>query len=201
MQLAGANSCSSWAAPAMGICGSVERFDVKLNVYELGPGNELTTALGQAGMGVFHTGVDINGKEYAFGGSSDAEISPYSTGVWIQQPMQLPEGFGDGARFKETIDMGSFEMTQSHFEKIMRQMKREYTARSYNLMSRNCNHFSNAVCMKLLNKPIPAHLNRLANTGASIVEAGANFLAGMAAALENTTIVVQTDAPRQTGYR
>jgi hypothetical protein len=181
----------------MGNCGAKAQFNVKLNVYELGPENELTSALRGVGMGVFHSGVEINGEEYAFGGSADADIAPYQTGIWVQQPRQLPDGFRDGARYKETIDMGSFEMTHRHFSAIMRQHRRAWTAKGYNLVTRNCNHFSNAICLKLLNKPIPQHLNRLANTGASIAVMGADLLSGLANALDSAVVVVQTEDTRQ----
>ena len=36
---------------------------------------------------------------------------------------------------------------------------------NYNLVRRNCNHFCNALSWKLLRRPIPAYVNRLANIG------------------------------------
>jgi hypothetical protein len=35
-------------------------------------------------------------------------------------------------------------------------------------LTRNCNHFANAFVTKLLNKPIPGYVNRLANLGGMI---------------------------------
>ena len=39
---------------------------------------------------------------------------------------------------------------------------------AYNLIHKNCNHFANAFVMKLIGRPIPPHVNRLAHMGSYI---------------------------------
>jgi deubiquitinase DESI2 len=46
-----------------------------------------------------------------------------------------------------------------------RELEAEFGPNNYNIITRNCNSFSNAFCMALLNKPIPAWVNRLAYMG------------------------------------
>ena len=45
------------------------------------------------------------------------------------------------------------------------QLKEEYKAREYSLVSQNCNHFADELCRRLLNKRIPSFINRLARIG------------------------------------
>lgn len=40
-----------------------------------------------------------------------------------------------------------------------------FNGNSYHLIKKNCNHFSEAVCQKLLSKSIPSRINRLAYWG------------------------------------
>ncbi|GKA97327.1 DNA-directed DNA polymerase [Tanacetum coccineum] len=41
----------------------------------------------------------------------------------------------------------------------------EYSGNSYNLITRNCNHFCNDMCIRLTKMPIPSWVNRLARLG------------------------------------
>ena len=52
-----------------------------------------------------------------------------------------------------------------------------YHARGYHLLERNCNHFSNELCMALVNQPTPSWVNRMANSGARV---GSFLTAGLA---------------------
>jgi hypothetical protein len=47
-------------------------------------------------------------------------------------------------------------------------MHRDFIGNTYNLIKKNCNHFSEALCQKLLGKSIPAYVNRLAYFGALV---------------------------------
>nr|GMD47422.1 deSI-like protein At4g17486 [Ipomoea batatas] len=47
----------------------------------------------------------------------------------------------------------------------MEKLAEEYSGNSYNLITKNCNHFCNDVCSRLTGKPIPRWVNRLARLG------------------------------------
>ena len=153
------------------------------------------------GLGLFHTGVQVGGREYTFAGGG---------GVFDMTPQEAP-----GAKFREAIDMGAFEGSESKLASIIDELKPQVrlspashrlchprapaistnleptisppstTSRhqrrshhphrrrrppqfkpdSYNILTKNCNHFSDALVRRLLAKPIPGYLNRLAMLG------------------------------------
>ena len=53
-------------------------------------------------------------------------------------------------------------------QQTMDELKREFAAKEYSLVSQNCNHFADALCMRLLGKRIPSFVNRLARIGSWI---------------------------------
>jgi deubiquitinase DESI2 len=54
---------------------------VYINVYDILPLN-YNQRLGKIGMAIFHTGIEINGSEYAYGGNALLD----STGVYEMRP-------------------------------------------------------------------------------------------------------------------
>ena len=141
------------------------QFPVKLNVYNLAGGNMSDAIISAvAGGGLYHTGLEIDGVEYAFGGGHGK-----GSGVWAQQPHKLPACFG-GATFKEAVNMGVTEpLTRKDLHVIMHQMAREWRMSQYNMLTRNCHHFTTALCARLgITAEPPEWINQLADKGASI---------------------------------
>ncbi len=48
------------------------------------------------------------------------------------------------------------------------QVSDEFLGPSYNLLHKNCNHFTSALCCRLTSKPAPNWLNRAANIGIAL---------------------------------
>ncbi|GAN10676.1 upf0326 protein hag1 [Mucor ambiguus] len=131
---------------------------VYVNVYDMIQPNYITQFGYYAlGVGVFHSGVEIGGKEYCFGGH---EI-PNVTGVFVIEPrIGIPE-----LTLKQTFDMGTTNLTEKEIEDLLLQLSDEFTGPSYNLLSRNCNHFTEEFVFKLTEKTMPAWINRAAKLG------------------------------------
>lgn len=72
-----------------------------------------------------------------------------------------------GARFRESLDMGSFSGGSSTLVRAIDSLREEFGPDRYNVLTRNCNTFSSALCEELLGKPIPGYVNRLAWMGES----------------------------------
>lgn len=72
------------------------------------------------------------------------------------------------AKYRESIELGTFQGTTRDFERILDDLKTKFPGTSYNIVTQNCNHFANALVTKLLNKPIPGYVNRLANLGGMV---------------------------------
>ena len=108
--------------------------------------------LGSMGVGIYHTGVEINGKEYSFSAS----------GV-CRTPPKLPE-FGT---FKESIVIGSFKGLDFLNSTVASLAASDFLPGTYNVVNKNCNNFSNALCLSLCSNPIPSWINRAASIGSS----------------------------------
>ena len=156
--------------------GKPRTYAVTLHVYRLMSGPPSLAVMESTGYGVYHTGVEVDGVEYAFGGGDFS-----TTGVWEQRPTRLPQSFA-GATLKESIILGSTVQTPRHLRGIIATMKREWLASNYNLLSRNCNHFSAALCEALGVPGPPQYVNRLANAGEQVAKVASgvvSMLCGM----------------------
>jgi deubiquitinase DESI2 len=76
----------------------------------------------------------------------------------------LFQGAG-GAKFRESIVMGEFKGTLSDIQQIISSLNVKYGGNCYHILNRNCNHFANDFMLRLINKPIPDYVNRLAFYG------------------------------------
>jgi len=140
----------------------VYRERVLLRVYDLGQTfmtrwhNELTR-----GYGAFHTGVEVYGREWSFGMTSD----DYSTGVTWNAPKMNHDH-----SYRETLSMGYTTMSRKQVDKLIEDMKIKWKGCSYNMLSKKCHNFSDEFCSRLGVKRLPAWVNDLAYTGAEAVE-------------------------------
>lgn len=124
---------------------------VKLNVYDLHVANEFVAAIG---LGLYHSGVEIDGREYVFGsGSGIADVAPRSA---------------PNAIFRASIPMGSFDGGSREVARAVDELRSTFPESGYDLVSRNCNHFADALVFELLRKHIPAWVNRAAMFGSCI---------------------------------
>lgn len=122
--------------------------EIILNVYDLNEANEY---LYPAGFGVYHSGVQIGGKEYTFAGGG---------GIFSHDPKDAP-----GARYRCSVNMGTVEGGQSAVDDAISRLRGEFGPDRYNLINRNCNSFSDAFCQELTGKGIPGWVNRVAYIG------------------------------------
>ncbi|GKV45399.1 hypothetical protein SLEP1_g52483 [Rubroshorea leprosula] len=125
---------------------------VSLNVYDLTPINGYAYWLG---LGVYHSGVQVHGVEYAFG----AHEYP-TTGIFEGEPKQC-----DGFTFRKTILVGKTDMGPAEVRRVMEDLAEVYKGNAYNLITKNCNHFCNDASIRLTGNPIPSWVNRLARIG------------------------------------
>ncbi|KAJ6713831.1 F23A5.4 PROTEIN [Salix viminalis] len=125
---------------------------VYLNVYDLTPINGYAYWLG---LGVYHSGVQVHGVEYAFG----AHEFP-TTGIFEGEPKQC-----DGFTYRKTILIGKTDLGPEEVRRVMEELAEVYRGNAYNLITKNCNHFCNDACVRLTGNPIPSWVNRLARIG------------------------------------
>jgi hypothetical protein len=109
------------------------------------------------GASLLHSGVVINGKEYAYGGHRHAGI----TGVYWTPPKVVPPG----GTFRCEVLHGFCLLSSADIDEILHNASQAFLGRSYNLLTQNCNHFTSYLCEKLTGKPAPNWLNRAATIG------------------------------------
>ena len=102
----------------------------------------------------------INGKEYAYGGHDH----PNLTGVYWTKPKTEPPG----GTFKCEILHGFTLASDAEIEAAIRSASDEFQGTSYNLLTKNCNHFTSHLCKKLTGTPSPGWLNRAAAIGVAM---------------------------------
>ncbi|KAK3005163.1 hypothetical protein RJ639_017092, partial [Escallonia herrerae] len=96
-----------------------------------------------------------HGVEYAFG----AHDHP-TTGIFEVEPKLCP-----GFTYRKSILIGRTDMGPKDVRAFMEKLAEEYSGNTYNLITKNCNHFCNDACLRLTGKPIPNWVNRLARLG------------------------------------
>lgn len=107
-----------------------------------------------------HSGVVINGREFAYGGHDKHGV----TGVYWTKPKALPPG----GTFKSEILHGFTLSPQSEIDAIIHEVSIEFQGTSYNLLTKNCNHFTAQLCQRLTGRSGPSWLNRAASIGVAL---------------------------------
>ena len=79
-----------------------------------------------------------------------------------------PKSEPPGGTFKCEILHGFTLATQDEIEATLRSASDEFQGTSYNLLTKNCNHFTSHLCQKLTGTPGPGWLNRAASIGVAL---------------------------------
>jgi hypothetical protein len=129
-----------------------ERLPVILNIYKI----KEDSVINIFGITLYHTAIEFADSEYAFGFHEES-----TSGIYDIKPMSYDEG-----RYVESIILG-YTDRRTFFNNIDK-LKRIYTGQSYNIILKNCNHFSNNVSKVLFNKQIPNKYSRFLGIGESL---------------------------------
>mmetsp|Transcript_3696 Transcript_3696/g.11634 ORF Transcript_3696/g.11634 Transcript_3696/m.11634 type:complete len:231 (-) Transcript_3696:147-839(-) len=145
------NSCLGQSGPA----------PVTLQIYDAG-GTEVVknvnTLLRAVGTGAFHTGVEVYGKEWSFGFTNDG-----SSGIFSCPPRCCRTH-----AYREAVPMGETLMSQGEVEELLIQLAMDWRGGHYDVLRRNCTHFSEEFCGKLGVGPVPAWVSNIALAGRTV---------------------------------
>eukprot|EP00658_Telonema_sp_P-2_P047997 TRINITY_DN36531_c0_g2_i1.p1 TRINITY_DN36531_c0_g2~~TRINITY_DN36531_c0_g2_i1.p1 ORF type:complete len:303 (-),score=49.23 TRINITY_DN36531_c0_g2_i1:105-1013(-) len=114
----------------------------------------------RVGLGAWHTGTEIFGREFAFGWHQDSD-----TGIYNCRPKQA-----GGFDYHKTIDLGETSLSEQEVEELVHRLEPAWIGNEYDIVARNCNHFSDTLGRALTGKRIPEYLNRLAGLGNGFCE-------------------------------
>ena len=116
--------------------------NVYLNVYDL---SNLNECLWNCGLGIYHTGIQIEDNEYSFGGIQ---------GIYVCKPTSI-------IPLREKILLGQTNINYQKINEIIRDLQNDFYPERYHPTNNNCNHFTNALAKVILNKSIPSYVNRI----------------------------------------
>ena len=120
----------------------IGKYKVIVYQYDLTGGLAKTMSVGFIGKqieGVWHTAVNVFGKEYFYGG-----------GICIGEPKKTPYGYP----VKE-LDYGYTNKTQEDLHNYIRSINSQYTLSTYDVLNHNCNHFTDDALFFLVGKHLP----------------------------------------------
>lgn len=105
--------------------------------------------------GAYHTGVVVDGAEWAFGGGASG------SGVYAVAPRSDPTG----AEVVAEIELGTHCFSSDQLDELLRRLVAEerWQAASYDLRTNNCNHFADELCRLIVERGLPGWVNRLAS--------------------------------------
>ncbi|KAH9326699.1 hypothetical protein KI387_006877, partial [Taxus chinensis] len=109
--------------------------------------------------GIFHSAVEIYGEEWSFGYCENG------TGVFNCPPKKNPM-----YTYRESIVLGKTNMSTYAVTQILTELSREWHGYTYDLLSKNCNHFCDKFCEALGVQKLPAWVNRFAHAGDAAIE-------------------------------
>ncbi|KAL0467041.1 thioredoxin [Neurospora intermedia] len=125
--------------------------DVHLLVYDLSRGLAKQMSVGLLGFqldAVYHTSIQLNGKEYVYDGNI-VSIIPGSS--HLGRPL-------------EEMYLGKTELPMEVIEEYLDSLREIYTVETYDLWTHNCNNFSNDLATFLLGKGIPDYIVNMPQT-------------------------------------
>mmetsp|Transcript_22774 Transcript_22774/g.38483 ORF Transcript_22774/g.38483 Transcript_22774/m.38483 type:complete len:188 (+) Transcript_22774:149-712(+) len=148
---------------------SFDNREVRLNIYDLHSCN-----VWASGIGAYHSGVEVSGSEYSFS----------ETGIFKCSPRSAPEP----AQFNRSIVLGVHRGSANDVSRILREMRDEFPPGCYNLLTKNCNVFSDAFSQRIVGAEIPRWVNRLAHLGGWFASFGAPDLSPRLEQEENSEV-------------
>ncbi|CAK7266036.1 hypothetical protein SEPCBS119000_001815 [Sporothrix epigloea] len=119
--------------------------EVQLLVYDLSRGLSRQMSMGFLGFqldAIYHTSIELNGREYVYDGGILA-IQPYSS--HLGHPM-------------EKLPLGSTSLTMDVIEEYLDSIRPIFTAEAYDLFQHNCNNFTDSFAKFLLGHGIPEYI-------------------------------------------
>lgn len=125
-----------------------EPVEVTMNVYDVGLKVSVQTLNGvlhMLGNGAYHVAVQVYGLEWSFGSCEE------DTGVFRSVPRECQDH-----HYRSSQVLGTVQKTRRDVEELLQAMSAEWQGEDYDLLHKNCCHFSDALSQKLGSGPLPS---------------------------------------------
>jgi len=134
---------------------------VWLNIYDVSGSatqwvNDMIRPLG---TGAFHAGVEVYGLEWSFGYNQEG------SGVYSSKPRSSGQH-----KYRESVAMGATSLSKAATLALIADIRKSWIGKDYELLVRNCCHFSDELCRGLGVGGIPEWVMHLAGAGRSMVD-------------------------------
>ncbi|CAK9073394.1 unnamed protein product [Durusdinium trenchii] len=133
--------------------------EVTLHIYDVSRSEKIEMAndiLHKLGTGIFHAAVEVYGLEWSYGKSK-------GSGVFSCQPRSCK-----AHHFRESVPMGHTRRTEEEVHEIIDAMKLDWRGPDYDLLKRNCTHFSDDFCYQLGLRRVPKWVMNLSAAGVTV---------------------------------
>lgn len=148
------------------------RFEVTLHIYEAVFLSDLTNRLlNMLNVAFLHSGIEVNGREYTF----DNQGAHWAT------PRVMRRALETRFRYRESVALGWFEGNMNELNGAINEVHANFGPGTYQVTTKNCNHYCDVMAQRLAGRGIPAHVNRLAAVAATFW-GGQSLLADMESA-------------------
>lgn len=104
------------------------------------------------------SGVQIGELEYSFGEGAGVVYSTHNP------RLDGVHGFLDGS-YEYSLHMGKCTLSGLELLNVITTLQRAFPGNGYDLIQRNCNHFSDALLKAVVGKGIPPYINRASRYG------------------------------------
>jgi len=134
--------------------------EVVLHIYDVADAAALHIANGclhALGVGIFHVGVEVYGWEWSYG------FTDAGSGVFASLPATCK-----ARKYRQPISLGRTRFSLEEVEVLLRELRREWHGSHYNLVRKNCIHFSETLCKLLLVGGLPKWVCNLVNVGSTL---------------------------------
>lgn len=148
-----------------------EGTDVYVHVYDLV--YDINQYLYPLGLGIYHSSVEVHGREYAFGGHAYNDSGVFSSSTPGCPPpvmfAQQQGSKGNAIRHRERIRIGYTTKSETEVRETIQLMgTNEFRGNKYHLLQMNCNTFTSELVHRLTGKNVPGWINRLASIAVSL---------------------------------
>lgn len=131
---------------------------VTVQIYDAG-GTEMVknvnSFLREFGTGAFHSAVEVYGKEWSFGFTQDG-----SSGIFCCPPRRCKTH-----SYREALSMGDTSLSQNQVEDVLARMALDWRGAQYDVLRRNCTHFTEEFLRNLGVGPCPDWVGNIALAG------------------------------------
>lgn len=165
--------------PDVGVLCERHEAPVWLHIYDVPShptARRMNGALRRIGTGAFHAGVEVYGQEWSFG---SAEEDSSGTGLFVCAPRGC-----EGHAYRESLPMGHTPVSEEDVRRLLGTLSKQWLAKDYDMLRKNCCHFSDMLCQQLQVGKIPGWIRNLSGIGRTLDNTRQSFHDAWVAAAE-----------------